>query len=177
MKKFSCIPISAGIPIAFISMSLVQLGLTWYYWIDMHDITDVYLGVVLISFGCFFAIITSFPAFRRVEIFPEKVICKGLFPQETFEIEYARCNIGMDCHHQYGRKIWWIYLCYGPHPKFKASDKSNHINTMRIKPGFVKIMYSDEVYEALIMVLPKKQRTALETSRRCAGFVKQGKII
>lgn len=177
MKKYRCIPISMGIPIAFMSMSAVQVVLTWYYWVNMHDINDVYMGIVICSFGCIFAIITAFPALRRIEICQNKVICKGLLPRDTFELEYANCNVGIDYHCQYGRKIWWIYLCYGPHPRFKKSNQSNRTNALKIKPGFIKIMYSDEVYNALIEVLPKKQRTALETARRYANFNKQGKIV
>lgn len=177
MKKFHCVPVSVGIPIAFISMSVIQMGLTWYYWINMHDIKDIYAGIVFFSIGCFLAVITSIPAFRRVELFSEKIICKGVFPRNTFEIEYAKCNIGIDYHCQYGRQIWWIYLCSGPYTQFKVSGNSSRINTLKIKPGFIKIMYSDEVYNALMSVLPKKQKIALETSRRYANFNKQGKII
>ena len=35
----------------------------------------------------------------------------------------------------------------------------------------------NDVYEALISALPKKQRVALESARRYAGFDKQGRII
>ena len=177
MNKFRCIPISVGIPIAFFSLSIIQIGLTWYYWINMHDIKDIYVGAVIFLLGSFLAIITSFPTFRRVELLQDKVICKGLFPHDTFEIEYERCNVGIDHHCQYGRKIWWICLYYGPHPKFKMPNKANRINTLKIEPGFIKIMYSDEVYYALLSKLPKKQKIALETSRRYAKFEKQGRIV
>ena len=176
MRKFRCVPISAGIPIAFISISALQLGLTWYYWINMHDIIDVYAGIVFFSVGCFFAVVTAFPAFRRVEIFSDKVICKGLFPNQTFEIEYVNCDVGIAYHYQYGRKIWWMYFANDLYPCFKSSDRK-HMNSKKIEPGFVKIVYSDEVYCALIDTLPKKQKIALETARRYANIRNQNKII
>lgn len=177
MKKFRCIPISAGLPLAFISISVVNLGLTWYYWINMHDIADVYMGIVIFAFCCVLAIATSFPSFGRVELHEKKIVFKGFLPRDTFEMEYASCNIGIDYHCQYGRTIWWIYLCYGAHPRFRKGNKANRMNTLKIRPGFIKIMYSDEVYNTLISVLPKKQQIALETARRYANFEKQGKIV
>ena len=176
-KKFRCVPVSLGLPIAFASASFIQLGLTWVYWTNMHDIKDVYMGIIIFSFGFILAGITLIPALKRVEILSDRVICKGLFPRETFEIEYGRCTIGMDSHRQYGRRIWWIYLCYGQPPQYKLSNTSNRMNAVKIQPGFIKIIYSDEVYDTLISILPKKQRTALMTARQCAGFDKQGKII
>ena len=78
----------------------------------------------------------------------------------------------MDYHLQRGCKVWWIYLCYGPGPKFDPKKPYNRMNSLKCKPGFIRIMYDDEVYQALIEVLPKKQHTALVTACRCAGVKK-----
>ena len=177
MKEYRCIPIAAGLPIIFLMGSLLHLGFTWYYWIDTHDSEYLFVGLFFAIFAFCFALFTAMPAIRRIEILPQLIICRGLFPWNTFEIKYEDCNIGMDYHRQNHNKIWWIYLCYGSPPQYKHKSPTNRINSVKIRHGFVKIMYSDEVYNDLIEVLPKKQRTALITARRCAGFEKQGKIV
>ena len=177
MKKFRCVPIAIGLPIAFWSCTIFYLGLIWFALVKLSDQSLAILAFFMVLFSSFFGIFVSLPAVRRVEFYPDFLICKGLFPQDTFEIRYQDCNVGMDYHRQNRRKVWWIYLCYGSPPQYKRDIPANRINSVKIAPGFVKIMYSDEVYNALIEVLPKKQKTALVTARRCAGFKKQGNII
>lgn len=177
MKKFRCIPIAAGLPIISLGTVVLIALMTWEHWEALHDIELVFTELSLTLLGIVLAVVTAFPAIRRVEIHSNHIKCKGLFPRDTFVIEYSKCIIGMDYHVQNWNKVWWIYLCYGQPPQYKSKNPANRMNAVIIRPGFIKIMYSDAVYETLLEVLPKKQKTALITARRCAGFEKQGKII
>jgi len=174
-NTFRCVPIAVGLPIIFFILTLPQI-----YWMifgitqERNDIS-VFFGCMTVL-SLLFAVFTLPKAAQRIIILPTIVICRGILPQSAFYMNYDQCCVGMDYHIQNGNKVWWIYLCIGPTPKYKGKNPVNRINTVKIRPGFVRIMYSDAVYDALITVLPKKQKTALETSRRCAGFEKQGKI-
>ena len=95
------------------------------------------------------------------------IVCKSLSPKSKFSMHYDECSVGMDFHTQSGVKVWWIYLCKG---SLKAYKKGKQINSVKIQPGFVRIMYSDEIYQALLEVLPKKHQTALITAHRYAGM-------
>lgn len=176
MKTFRCVPIAIGLPAVFIAYFFICLGITYSCLMD-NDIGGVILFAFFALLALSFMMYTFIPGIQRVQISPEKIICKGILQRQTFEIEYAKCNVGMDYHLQNGNQIWWIYLCYGNPPQYKGNNPSNRINTIKIRPGFVKIMYSDEVCDTLITVLPKKQKTSLITARRCAGFEKQGRIV
>lgn len=105
---------------------------------------------------------------RRVEIYSNKIVCKGIFPIQTYEIEYEKCNIGMDYSWKSGGKFWWIYICYGPPPRFKSANSPNRMNAVKFKPGFIKMHYNDKVYNALLEVLPKQQRSALISAKKWA---------
>jgi len=182
MKKFRCVPLSMGIPVIF--------GLCGLFWVPFLFNLDVFVnskgepapqaGLIL----CIFAIVCSLSgvittlsfAVKRVEIYSDRVICKGLFPKDTFELVYDTCNVGMDYHVQNGGKIWWIYFYSGSHPKYKTKNPANRINSIKIQPGFVRIMYDEELYQTLMETLPSKQCTALKSIRRYSGFEKQGKI-
>ena len=61
-----------------------------------------------------------------------------------------------------GSTNWWIYLSYGPLPKYKGNSPANRINSLRTNQEFVRIMYYEEVYEALLQVLPKHQKVCLQ---------------
>jgi hypothetical protein len=100
-----------------------------------------------------------------------------LLPSNTFSLQYEKCTVGMDWHQQNGNKIWWIYLCYGPKPSYRTKNPTQRMNTLKCQPNFIRILYRDDVYEALLMELPKKQRVALESSYKCAAIDKQGRII
>lgn len=123
------------------------------------------------------AVVLLKPAAWRVELQADCAVCKGLLAKDTFTISYETCTIGMDWHMQNQNKIWWIYLCYGPKPTYPTENPANRMNTLKCKPGFIRIMYSDDLYQALMAVLPEAQRIALESSRKSEGFVKQGKIL
>ena len=74
----------------------------------------------------------------------------------------------MDYSWRSGGKIWWIYICYGPPPRFKSANSSNRMNSVKFKPGFIKMHYNDKVYNALLEVLPKQQRSALIYAKKWA---------
>lgn len=42
------------------------------------------------------------------------------------------------------------------------------MNSLKCKQGFIRIMFQEDIYDELMAVLPKKQKTALTTARRCA---------
>ena len=173
MKFYRCIPIAIGLPAIFGAYFFICLGCAYSCYADQNT-----GGVILFIFFALVALVTAaytlVPGIRRVQILPDKIRCLGLLPRHTFEMAYDTCTIGMDNHLQNGNPIWWIYLCNGAPRQYFTTKK---INGAKIQPGFIRIMYSDEVYEALLEVLPKKQRTSLITARRCSGFEKQGKII
>ena len=77
---------------------------------------------------------------------------------------YDRCIVGMDYATTTGTTRWWIYLSYGPLPKYKGKSPANRINSLRTKPGFVRIQFYEEVYEALLQVLPKHQKVCLQSA-------------
>ena len=135
----------------------------------------VCLIFICVSWGI--ALFTLRNAGWRIEIMNDKIKCKGLFPKDTFEIDYTKSNVGMDYHVQNGNSIWWIYISSGTHPLYKAQNGQTKMNATNIRPGFIKIVYSEAVYDALLEVLPKKQRNGLISARRYAGFSKQGRIL
>lgn len=177
-KSYLCVPIGLGLPCIF----FVLTGVCVYSALWARNIAPAQNDVVLIFYtfaflSLLFAVVLFEKAVWRVEVYQDSIVCKGLMPHHTFSLEYEKCTIGMDWHKQNGNKIWWIYLCYGYKPTYQSKNPANRINAMKCQPGFIRIMFSEEVYDALLLVLPRKQRIALETSRRCAGFDKQGKII
>jgi len=171
MKQYRCIPIATGLPIAF-SVGFIAWFAIFVDCLSSNDIPGILISALFCIGSIGFAIYTVFPAIRRVEFHSDQIVCFGLLPKDKFTIYYRSCHIGMDYHMQNGNKIWWIYIYEGLPPRFKGSNPANRLNAIKIKPGFVKVIYSDEVYEALMAVLPKKQCTALMTACRCAGFKK-----
>ena len=175
-KTYLCVPIGLGLPLVFLGLTVLSIAMAlWLVRVDQNDVVPIFLAFSLLSVSI--AVTTFGKAIWRVEIKQDSIICKGLMPHHTFSLAYEKCTIGMDWHKQNGNKIWWIYLCLGRMSCFQSKNPAKRINALDCKPGFIRIMYRDEVYEELISVLPKKQRSALEISRRCAGFDKQGKII
>ena len=175
-KTYFCVPIGLGLPIIFLLLTVLSIVMAlWLIQIGQNDVAPIFAFFALLAIAI--AAITFVKAVQRVEIQSNIIVCKSLLPRSTFSMEYDKCTIGMDWHKQNGNLIWWIYLCYGHMPVYRSNNPHNRINALRYRPGFIRIMYRDNVYEALISVLPKKQKTALETSRRFAGFDKQGKMI
>ena len=46
------------------------------------------------------------------------------------------------------------------------------MNAEKFKPGFIKMHYNDKVYDALLEVLPKQQRSALISAKKWADKAK-----
>lgn len=59
--------------------------------------------------------------------------------------------------------------------QIKKSGK--RMNFLKCKQGFVRMMNRDKVYDALLEVLPKKQKAQLICAKRRMGFEGQGHII
>ena len=176
MRKFRCVPMAMGIPVIFGIFSLFWVPLLFHLDLFVNSkgepapISGFFVCLFGIGLCLTVAIVFLGVALRRVEILPDKVVCKGLFPKDM-------CSVGMDYHVQNNGKIWWIYFYSGAHPKYKTKNPASRINSVKIQPGFVRIMYSEELYQTLMDTLPAKQCTTLQSIRRCAGFEKQGKIV
>ena len=175
MTKFRCVPIAVGLPAVFMFLLALCLAIAAECYFE-KDTGGVILFLIFSLMAMGLAAYTFVPGIQRVEIHSEFIRCKG-FPGQSFQMRYEDCTVGMDYHEQNGNKIWWIYLCQGAMPRYPKGDPANRINSARIRPGFIRIMYSEEVYDALIEVLTKKQKTGLITARRFAGFEKQGSIL
>lgn len=161
MKKYRCMPIAIGIPIVMLLVIpfwiiMMILEQKW----DFHIVAlfNIVLDIVI-------AILTAIPAARRVEIYQDKIVCKGLFPAQSYELYYEKCNIGMDYSWQNGSKLWWIYICYGNPPRFKTYSP-NRMNAVKFRPGYIKMHYNDDIYNALLSVLPKKQYEGLVSAKK-----------
>lgn len=168
-QRYQCIPGAAVIPGFFFFFMII------YLFFFVQSIIEKNLEGI--GATCFFVCICFIPAIatlpqciRRVEIRSDYICCRGILPRSTFTIDWDACSIGMDYHCQSGRKVWWIYVCDGTLSNYMPPEKLHKINSVKIKPGFVRIMYSDRVYTTLLEVLPKKQQTALISARRCAGL-------
>ena len=171
MKKqqFQCVPGAVVIP-AFFFLGAIVYFVFFVQAIIEKDLEGVAATSLFICIGLIGVFATSPQCFKRVEILSKGICCKGVLPQSTFMIDWGTCNIGMDYHYQSGRRVWWIYVCTGSLSNFMPANKRHKINSAKITPGFIRIVYSDKVYTALLEVLPKKQQTALISARRCAGL-------
>ena len=183
MKKFRCVPLLIGIPVIFGISALcwVPFLLHLELFVNSKGEQNPLGGLILCSFMILFSLLVMFVslgfAVKRIEVHSDKIVYKGFLPKDTFAFEYGKCNIGMDYHVQNGGKIWWIYFYTGKHPQYKSNNPASRINSVKIQPGFVRVMYSEELYRALMETMPPKQCTALKSILRCSNFDKQGKII
>lgn len=100
---------------------------------------------------------------EHVYLYPDHLVCKRPF-RKNVVLYYDRCTVGMDYATTSGDTNWWIYLSYGPLPKYKGNSPANRINSLRTNEEFVRIMYYEEVYEALLQVLPKHQKVCLQAA-------------
>lgn len=167
MKRFRCIPVAIVLPIFFFAGAIIHAALfAWVISDDMDIVGIAYTGFMCIMCTVFTLALLS-PTGYSVTIHPDHIVCKSLTPNSKFSMHYNDCSVGMDFHTQSGMKVWWIYLCKGT---LYAHKNGKQINSVKIKPGFIRIMYSDEVYQALIAVLPPKQQKSLTIARRYAGI-------
>ena len=163
-KSYSCVPGSSFV-IGYFLASIVFL-----LWMAVSVAKSGQTSVipVIVLFIVAIAIFVAWAWLRamcRVHIREKVLICKTPFCKDIV-IEYEKCNIGMDYHVQHGRKVWWIYLSYGKPPEYKTRNPANRMNSLKCQPGFVRIMFRNEIYNDLMRVLPKKQRIGLESARR-----------
>ncbi len=173
MKRFMCIPLAICLPIIFLLISLLLAGVFCYvgYRVGWQNATDIIaVGAFLVIMSVGIALFTLRMGTRRIELYEDRVVCKGVLPKDTFEITYETSSVGMDWHQQSGSTVWWICIYQGRFPPYKGKGVSSRVNSIKIQPGFIRIMYSEEVYNAFLEVLPKKQKTALVTARRTAGL-------
>ena len=100
---------------------------------------------------------------EHVYLYPNHLVCTRPF-RKSVVLYCDRCMVGMDYATTTGSTDWWIYLSYGPLPKYKGNSPANRINSLRTNQEFVRIMYYEKVYEALLQVLPKHQRVCLQSA-------------
>ncbi len=175
MKRFMCVPVAVCLPIIFVLIALLWVGVVCYegYCVGWQDASDVIaIGVFMEIMSLGIALFTLRMGTRRIELYEDRVVCKGVLPKDTFEIIYETSSVGMDWHQQSGSMVWWICIYKGRFPPYKGKGVSNRVNSIKIHPGFIRIMYSEEVYNAFLEVLPKMQKTALITAHRTAGLDK-----
>lgn len=108
------------------------------------------------AFGVFWFISMG----EHVYLYQNHLVCTRPF-RKSVVLYYDRCMVGMDYATTTGSTDWWIYLSYGPLPKYKGNSPVNRINSLRTNQEFV---YYEEVYEALLQVLPKHQRVCLQSA-------------
>lgn len=171
MKKYYCFPMGIGVIFIFSIGTVFMACCTYFGFLpskssfeskDIFVFIGLNLGILLGLFGVGF-MWSSYTRYVLVE--PSRLICKCPFRKDIV-VEYDKCIVGMDYSEGISMVVWWIYLTYKPLPKYNPKIPVNRINALKYRDGFVRIAYSDEVYEALIAVLPKKQRSALISAYR-----------
>ena len=100
---------------------------------------------------------------EHVYLYPNHLVCTRPF-RKSVVLYCDCCMVGMDYATTTGSTNWWIYLSYGPLPKYKGNSPANRVNSLRTNQEFVRIMYYEKVYEALLQVLPKHQRVCLQSA-------------
>ena len=171
-NRYQCIPVAKWLVLLFGFCLLMYAALMWFIYsprfsdivipssTQEENIIEI-CGASLLgagAIGCFIWSIIS--CSRYIVLENDRLLCKALF-RKTIVLEYSKCNVGIDYSYNSSAVFWWIYFCIGPMPKYNPKIPVNRVNAIKYSDSFVKIMYSDEVYSALLEVLPKKQRTAL----------------
>lgn len=164
-KKYYSTPIGIAVPIVFLGYAIFFSVLFFHELGKGHvEKTSDLLFWVFTIMGCILvSIILTRILCRYVLLYPDHIVCRGLFSQKIV-MDYSKCYVGVDYGNHQNGKTWWIYLSYEPYPPFKKGAYYNRINAQYCKQGFIRTMYRDEVYQALMEVLPKKQRTMLGAS-------------
>lgn len=171
-NKYQCIPLANALVIVWVVLLFVYAGLMYVLYSpecsdfviqpsSQDEAVLLALGWVALGAGCVGCFIWSLISCSRYIVLEEdRLLCKALF-RKTIVLEYSKCNVGMDYSYNTSAAYWWIYFSIGPLPKYNPKIPINRINSVKYSDSLVKIMYSDEVYEALLEVLPKRQKTAL----------------
>ncbi len=167
-KRFPCVPNASFLPFFYILGEFFLLFVL-YMCLTEGNIAASFVAFLFCVATLSFAVWCWEETMRQVEIKSNHIICRAWLCRNIV-IDYEKATVGMDYHLQRGNKVWWIYLCYGPSPIFDSRKPYNRMNSLKCKQGFVRIMYREDVYDTLIAVLPKKQKTALISARRCAGL-------
>ena len=170
MKKFYCVPGAIALPIIFFACGIVWIILAAHMNL-CDDIGGILVTIIMISLSWGFAIFLLPYCMRRVEIYKDKIVCKSIFPSQTYEIEYEKCNLGIDYSWARHGTVWWLYICYGQPPRFKSTSL-DRIAATKYRPGFIKFHYSEELYNALLEVLPKQKRYSLMSAKKWAEKAK-----
>ena len=171
-KQFRSVPGAWAVPLGCLLTAIVSLGMIFVCQYTNQLSVFVLSGYLLfVLCGFFGAVFFSQQALCSIVLYEDRLLCKIPFSRNV-EIIYEECYIGFDYHIQHGQRFWWVYFCYGKMPPYKNPQLGNRINSIKCQPGFVRVMYSDELYDALIKVLPKKQKVALVCARRHSGFEK-----
>ena len=163
----------ASVPGTPLMMSIFAVGIPFFIFMIAYSLsTDQGIAIPWFSMwivACIWAIISvAKQNLCYITLCQEQLVY--ILPFKKLTMDYAKCSVGMDYSLLRGRKIWWIYLCYGKAPVFDPKKPRKRINSLRCKEGFIRIMLSDHVYHALLAVLPKKQKTLLISARRFAGL-------
>ena len=153
-NSFYCVPGAAVLPCAAIFLSFLFPSGIYFAYLD-NQLTPFVLCVFGLFFvgSCFMFFVSVQQTLCSIQFHHEFAVCRIPFGKDV-EIVYDKCSVGFDYHIQNGNKIWWIYLCYGKMPPYKNPHLGNRINSIQCQPGFIRIMYREEVYNALIEVLP-----------------------
>ena len=162
VKGYACAPsVLAGAAVMG-ALATAVLIVLWYN----GFLTDVL--ILLIVFGPmevvgWMGVFWFISMDEHVYLYPDHLVCTRPF-RKSVVLYYDRCMVGMDYATTTGSTNWWIYLSYGPLPKYKGNSPANRINSLRTNQEFVRIMYYEEVYEALLQVLPKHQKVCLQSA-------------
>lgn len=95
-----------------------------------------------------------------------RILVKTLF-KKSYCLEYGKCaqiGIGGYIHHVYtvGTSVKFIYFSYDK----IAENLKTRLNTVHPTKRFVKVAYSDKLYNYLMDILPQKQTAELERTKQ-----------
>lgn len=97
----------------------------------------------------------------------EQGICVKPLLKKNYFLEYSKCaeiEVAGYVHHSYtvGSIVKYIYFSYDR----IAQDKKTRLNTIHSTKRFVKVAYSDKLYNYLMETLPQRQAFILEKSKK-----------
>lgn len=169
IKRFPSVPGSFLLPCIYLASFLTGSTLAYGLWVGPYSLFEFSLACgFTVGSGCM--LFYSLPRTACViHIFSGQLVCKIPFHKDII-IEYEKCNVGMDYHIQNGKKIWWIYFCYGQRPSYNSLHHGQRINSIKCQDGFVRMMYREDIYTLLLDVLPKNKRIALVSARKFADI-------